>query len=218
MLLDKIDQATQIIIEAKESTDIASQNTKLDSLIQELTQIYTIQNQLIEKKRSLINHKMKDVTKLNVYLYKKQIIELEKRLKDEIPPPHEFKSTRIELQNVSKELDTAWQEYVRFDTASVNTSLKIIKGIANEKDKITKIVYGLATIGKANFEGEESFRKLNVLIDEGKNIIEALGLNTEIQQFLKKALKGTATIRDLKPEIIEWIQEHELEDSVKIGF
>lgn len=218
MLLDKIDQVTEIIITAKESTDLSSKNVRMDTLIKELKGIHKVQKSLIGKKVSLTTHQIKDDTQTNTANHKKSLQELKKRLKDEIPVAQELKGMKHELDQIDKQLDTIWQSYVRTDVRRIESSLRIVQGISTEKERIDKILDGLNVLGRIKFEGERSFDKLNNLVNEGNSIIGDLGLTPSAELFLEKMVKRQATIRDLTPDILDWIKEHDLEDSVKIGF
>ena len=55
---------------------------------------------------------------------------------------------------------------------------------------------------------------MNKGISEAKHIISVIDLTDQIQQFLRAISENQATLLDLTPNVLEWIKEKKLEDSI----
>ena len=55
-------------------------------------------------------------------------------------------------------------------------------------------------------------------IDEASSMIKELKVSSNIQNFLKKASIGEASIIDLDDEILIWLKDNKFENKVKLSF
>lgn len=55
-------------------------------------------------------------------------------------------------------------------------------------------------------------------LKSGTEMLDTLELTNEIKVFITKITKKVATVNDLNPNIIEWINKHNLGNKIKLGF
>lgn len=77
-------------------------------------------------------------------------------------------------------------------------------------DNITKTVAGDPSI--------KTVKSLVADVAEAKQITEEFSLNPKIELFLKKVSSQGATVSDLNPEVLAWLQEKKLTSKLKIRF
>lgn len=69
--------------------------------------------------------------------------------------------------------------------------------------------------------GDPSIKAINSLVSdvaEANRVAEQFSLNPEIERFLKKVSSQGATVSDLTPEVMTWLQEKKLMSRLKIRF
>ena len=57
-------------------------------------------------------------------------------------------------------------------------------------------------------------------IKKGQDIINKLDFNSKpsIKLFIDKVRAGNATLKDLNPEVLQWLEDHKLMFKIKLGF
>ena len=95
--------------------------------------------------------------------------------------------------------------------------LSMIGGLSNDPkrakelaDNITKTVAGDPSI--------KAVKSLVSDVAEAKQITDEFSLNPEIENFLKKVSSQRATVFDLSPNILTWLNEKNLTSKLKIRF
>lgn len=77
-------------------------------------------------------------------------------------------------------------------------------------DNIGKLVAGDPTIG--------GVKSLVFDVAEAKKIVEAFSLSPEIERFLKKVSAQQATVVDVTPNVLAWLQDKGLAHKLKVRF
>ena len=77
-------------------------------------------------------------------------------------------------------------------------------------DNIGKLVSSDPTI--------KGIKQLVSDVTEAKKIVEAFSLNPEIERFLQKVSAKKATIVDLSPNVLTWLEEKNLTNKLHIRF
>lgn len=219
MLFDKMEQAEAVINEAMKSVDIADTNSKIISLMNELNEVVALQSEVAIKQRSLKTKNLSSNLELKLNNYLGIIKEIQAQLNDEnIPTKNIIFDIKKDLRESNSKMDLIWQQYVNNSTRELYSSLEVTRNISSEKQKIDYTLRNINVLKTSKFMGDQSFMKIDSLIEEGSQAIQGLGLTKNVEDFLRKTMTGRATILDLSDEILAWIKKNHFEQLIKIGF
>lgn len=111
----------------------------------------------------------------------------------------------------------AWKDAARKYAEGTAGYLLMIAGLSSDSKKALDLA---GSISKAA-DGGPSIKAIDKLIanvQEAKRIIDAFALNPEIETFLKKVSSQQATVFDLTPNILSWLNEKNLTNKLKLRF
>ena len=124
---------------------------------------------------------------------------------------------KAKSDSIARELQARWKEAAAQYSDGTKGYLSMVGGLSDDPkrarelaDNITKTVEGALSI--------IAIDKLVAYVAEAKKITEAFSLNPEIEGFLKRVSSQQATVRDLTPNIINWLSEKNLTQKLKIRF
>ena len=219
MLFDKMEQAEEVIGEAMKCVDLTGANNKIVSLMNELAELYDLENSVIDKERSLRTKRLDSGNQFNLRAYSMLMSDIGTKVKNEdVPPKNVVFEMKKDLKEASKKIDLVWQQYVSNAVKELYSSLEVTRNISCEKQKIDYILREINELKGSTFEREKSFQKIDGLVSQGSQVVEGLGLTKEVESFLRKTMTGQATIADLSDEILGWIKKNQFEQVIKIGF
>lgn len=117
----------------------------------------------------------------------------------------------------TQDLKNTWKDSAGKYAEGTKGYLSMIGGLTDDPkharelaDSIAETVNGTLTV--------PNIKKLVREVAEAKKIADAFSLNPEIEAFLKKVSFQQATIVDLTPNILAWLQEKQLTKKLKIRF
>ena len=157
---------------------------------------------------------LKDIDEL-IKTNKKIIFELEN---DSIPDKYDLFTLEDKINNYKKQLKRLWEEYVNEKTSEIINTLKNIKMLFSNPREIKKLIKKTDELKNKWPLKETDLNKLEEISKEGNKIINSLNVNNEIQNFLNLVSNGDAQISDLSPQIIEWLENNNFDDKLKITF
>ena len=118
---------------------------------------------------------------------------------------------------VSAQIKIIWRDASLKYSEGSKGYLSMIGGLSNDPkrakelaDNITKTVAGDPSI--------KAVKSLVSDVAEAKQITDEFSLNPEIENFLKKVSSQRATVFDLSPNILTWLNEKNLTSKLKIRF
>ena len=139
-------------------------------------------------------------------------------IKSGVFPENRSKSLQIGTKNAKEVFTADWEEFCSKLTDKRISTLTTVKSIT---PNIEKTGYAIAKIKNGaviNYENTDNVRLFALGIKEADQILEALGLNDEIMEFLGKVAENRATITDLSVNLIDWIKKESLTGKFKISF
>ncbi|MBE6023506.1 MAG: hypothetical protein E7231_09765 [Cellulosilyticum sp.] len=221
MLFGKMNQVEELINEGVECTQLKSRNDKILQLHSKLKQIDALEKDIQGKMSSLENHGIQVELEININRYMAILSEIERQFSVEtydIPDASPLRDIERGLSTQVKAMDEKWKNHVTQYSSNLISSLKTVQKISSDTMKISKVTLDLEKLKKASFEGQKSFEQLKLLMNEGQDIISRVGLNDEINGFLKKVANSTASMEDISLEVLEWIKKHEVASKIKLSF
>lgn len=117
-------------------------------------------------------------------------------------------------------LTNAWKETADEKSSSVIESLASLKGLLGDKREVDELLTSL-TNAKANMP--TSTRALEIFsanVEKGRKIVDGLDFtsNPQIKLFIEKVGRQRATVGDLTPPVLDWLQKNNLLDKIMLKF
>jgi hypothetical protein len=218
MLLMKIDNTVDIITQSLDLAEIKNKNVKIKSLSKSLSEIYQLQKEIINLEKEFLERAIHVDGKLKVKSYKIKIKQISDLIDSGIIPfDRELNELKSDLMNYKNQFTECWKAMVNENIKPVINLLTIVKSLVKNDNQPTYIINKfnqLVTVQPSN----KHFSELDNLIKEGKGILTGLHLNDSIIGFLEKVYRNQATVADLNNEVLSWLKENDLRDSVKLSF
>lgn len=114
-------------------------------------------------------------------------------------------------QNVKKE----WTKQYSILTNATISTLQVISEI--DPDRVSKCLEGIAK-GSSWTTDIGDFKTMANSLTEAKTLIDGLGLDQQIIEFLQKMNNGKATVMDLDDNVLRWLKVESLDKRVKLSF
>lgn len=122
------------------------------------------------------------------------------------------------IKNKHEKLKTQWEEYVKSDTTQLMGTLSVIKNIYHDKNKIEEIIKYFNSIKNNIPTAQSKLTKYDECKINSNNIISNLQVDNDVQAFLESVASGRATIKQLTPEVIKWLQKNNFDNLIKLTF
>lgn len=118
---------------------------------------------------------------------------------------------------VAEQIQLVWKDASVKYADGPKGYLSMIGSLTDDPQRAKELADNISTMTS----GPLSIDALNGLVAdvaEAKRITQAFSLNQEIEEFLKKVSLQQATIADLTPNILSWLQEKKLTGKLKVKF
>lgn len=218
MLLNKLKETNKLILARQDANLIKIELDKYNKIVDKLKNI----------KKSIINYSISLITlnKINGNEFKydnlNRIINEINNYEKDVENGYLDSDRIYKIDKLAKDLEeylkSNWRDYYLRSTGPLRNTVNSLTNISNDLIKIN-IVTNALNPNKLYWPVDDKVEEIiNSNIIEGNNIINTLGVNKEIEDFLRKISENKATIFDLKPEILEWIKSKNLEDKIALTF
>ena len=117
-----------------------------------------------------------------------------------------------------KNVDITWKEAANNLSDGVENSLTSLKGLLQNEQEAEGL---LEALKKAKVSLPGSAKVIDTFLDNvkrGKELIDGLHLDEEVEMFIAKARTKQATVADLSPHIMDWLKENHLTGQIKVRF
>ena len=120
-------------------------------------------------------------------------------------------------KQLQRDLTATWKECATRYADSVTGYLGIVQGLTDRpkevaylRDQIIKLASSDPTV--------IATKKLAADVAQANGIISHFSLKPEIEVFLKKVSSKTATVKDVTPEVLSWLESQKLVDKLRVSF
>lgn len=120
-----------------------------------------------------------------------------------------------DFEAIQKSIKGEWGKYFRTLTSSTTNTLNVIKGI--DPTKIGQCLSDIDTAKDWPYDMAVFITLCNAL-DDANALISDLNMDSNIECFLEKMVKGNASIADLDNKVMAWIQSEGLAGKIKLSF
>lgn len=131
-------------------------------------------------------------------------------------------STVAALKNAielcSKSVEIVWQSSAEEYAGGIETSLSSLRSLLSDIDTADKL---LQEIQKAKLSMPGSAKAIDAFknnVNKGKAMVDELHLDSEAEKFIQKVRMKQATVADLTPHIMDWLNVNHLTGQIKVRF
>ncbi|ULT59600.1 hypothetical protein L1999_14200 [Neobacillus drentensis] len=218
MLLKKIDNTVDIITRSLDLAEMKNNNNKVKNLSKFFSEINQLQKDISSLQKEFSKRGLIVSIDLNIKLFNIKIKNLTDLIDHgTIPTEREFIDIKNSLVNSKYKFTENWKEMVRERIKPVINLLTIVKDLFWNDNQAIFIIKKLNNLYSVQ-PSTKSFDELEDLISQGTGIITNLHLNDTIIEFLQKVFDNKATVSDLSPQVLVWLEENDLKDSLKLSF
>ena len=115
------------------------------------------------------------------------------------------------------QIKMVWRDAAQKYSDGPKGYLSMIGGLSNNPKRAKELAENISK----TVSGDPSIKAVNSLVSdvaEANQVTEQFSLNSKIELFLKKVSSQGATVSDLTPEVLAWLQEKKLMSKLKIRF
>lgn len=113
-----------------------------------------------------------------------------------------------------------WNEVADNESASVVQALNSLASLLSDKATAENVTRKLKEARLRLPLSDGALDAFIANIKKGQDIINKLDFNSKpsIKLFIDKVRAGNATLKDLNPEVLQWLEDHKLMFKIKLGF
>lgn len=114
--------------------------------------------------------------------------------------------------------ESAWKEEADHQCSTVIDSLTSLKNLLPDKQEADDL---LEALNNAKIKMPTSSKGIDDFLNKvnrGKEIVDGLHLDSEVEKFISKVKLQRATVSDLTPHILDWLKENDLMNTMKVRF
>lgn len=176
-----------------------------------------------EKKRldNLIEIKYvlgKEIENIALNIVSKNLREIKNSIINDNINEREGAFLRSALDSVESQLKSEWKKHYEYKTRGIIQTLTNIKPFFNDEREIEMIINNLKGFESKWPINRQSYDRFEELINIAKNKINELELTDDIRRFISRITSNNATIEDLTPNILKWINDNKYENKIKLRF
>ncbi|HEO8419780.1 TPA: hypothetical protein VBX77_001752 [Yersinia enterocolitica] len=218
MLLTKIDNTVDVITHSLDLAEKKNNHNKVKNLSKFLLEIYQLQKDLSSLQKEFSKRDITVSIDVNVKFFSIKMKQLSDLIdQGTIPTEREYMDIKSKLVNSKKKFTECWMELVKERIKPVIELLTIVKNLLGNDNQPTFIINKLNNLVLVQ-PSTKSFVELENLISQGTGILSNLHLNDTIIGFLQKVFDNKATVSDLSPQVLLWLQENDLNKALKLRF
>jgi len=117
-------------------------------------------------------------------------------------------------------LENAWKGIADEKCGSIVESLATLKGLLGNKKEVEEILIFLTSARKNMPTSSRSLSVFANYVEKGKRIVDELDFMSDLQikAFIDKVRQQKATVADLTPPVLAWLNKNHLTDKIMLRF
>ncbi len=143
------------------------------------------------------------------------LTELKAVIRTGIAEKDAINQAEADFKNIQQIIKKEWSKNYSILTNATISTLQVISGI--ESERVSKCLEGIAK-GAVWTTSIVDFKTMDQSLSDAKTLINGLGLDQQIIEFLQKMNNGKATVMDLDDNVLRWLKEESLDKRVKLSF
>lgn len=218
MILDTLKSANSIILDSVNATNdkqaaekFKSQVSSLNTYTIQLEQLLNLHDALKEREYNIY---VTDIIKESL---QEAVNNCGQKTNDHTLDASTVQTLKNAIELYRALLEAEWKNGAEKKSRSVIDSLSSLRGLLSDKQEADDILSKLDKLKAVlpSLKGIDEFLEQTV---RGKEITDNLHVSPEAERFISKVKMQRATVGDLTPEIIAWLNDNGLLDVMKIRF
>ncbi len=117
-------------------------------------------------------------------------------------------------------IGNAWKGIADEQCGSVIESLASLRGLLSNKKEVDELLTYLTDVRSNMPTSSRALDVFAVNVERGKKIVDGLDFtsNSQIKIFIDKVRQQKATVGDLTPPVLEWLNKNHLADKILLRF
>lgn len=127
-------------------------------------------------------------------------------------------SLKSSIELCKKSVEISWVKAASGIANDVESSLKTLKNLLPNKQKAEAVLENLSKSKNTLPGSSKVIEAFFDSVNQGKELIDGLHLDNEIEKFINKVRTQQATVADLTPHILEWLKDNNLTGKIRVIF
>ena len=215
-LMENCDHAEQLADRKKAEANVEEQKQLENDFINQfnlfmnnIELLYAMNNMIEIKLDDKVIKELEDMAEQGKRVYEEGFIGGESQVTVKI------KKMNYEISMLGKK----WRSNYKNSTLINNLvqMLQLIEPTQESKQRVKNLVKNLRTIDELTSNATiTQVSNASDAYNEAEKLIQQMDLDENIKSFLKKVSEKIATLSDINPEVMEWLQKYNLKDKMKI--
>ena len=120
-------------------------------------------------------------------------------------------------KQLQRDLTTTWKECATRYADSVTGYLGIVQGLTDSPKEVADLRDQIIKLASSDPTATDT-KRLAADVARANGIISQFSLKPEIEVFLKKVSSKTATVKDVTPEVLSWLESQKLVNKLRVSF
>ena len=217
MLLDKVTSTRKLIEQVKIDEDRLSKYEDYRDFYQKLVDQSSVYNEFINAIKSLVATYPEEFMKPDMSKVMDKINELLETFEND-PKQNKINSLTKEIGNFNTEWHEKWTKFASSKSQDVIRGLSSIKQVAGSDTDINDIIHWLEVLTSKWPISESNLQQFTKYLIQAREKLTNINASPEVQKFLDSVANNKATISDVTPEIIRWLNENNFSSNLKITY
>ncbi|WP_312474702.1 hypothetical protein [Neobacillus sp.] len=217
MLLDKVRSTRELIVQVKLVDERVNRLLDYQDFYQKLAEQTSVYIEFINSINSLVATHPDYFIKPDMSSVIEKINDLLETFENN---PKQVKVNYLtrEINKFNLEWQEKWTKFASSKSQDVIRGLNSIKKVAGSDDNINYIIRGLESLSEKWPISESNLRQFTKYLINAKEKLTNLNTTTDVQKFLDLVANNKATIMDVTPEVIQWLNENNFSSNLKISY
>ncbi|MGE7588531.1 MULTISPECIES: hypothetical protein [Peribacillus] len=217
MLLDKVISTRKLIEQVKIEEDRLSKYEDYREFSQKLVDQSSAYYEFINAIKSLEATYPEEFMKPDMSKVIEKINELLETFEND-PKQNKINYLTKEIDNFNTEWHEKWTKFASSKSQDVIRGLSSIKQVAGLDTDINDIIHWLEVLTNKWPISERNLQQFTRYLIRAREKLTNINASPEVQKFLDSVANNKATINDVTPEIIRWLNENNFSSNLKITY
>lgn len=120
-------------------------------------------------------------------------------------------------KQLQRDLTAAWKVCATHFADSVTGYLGIVQGLTDKPKEVADLREQIIKLASSD-PTVMATKRFAANVAQANGIISQFSLKPELEVFLKKVSSKTATVKDVTPEVLSWLESQKLIDKLRVSF
>ena len=215
MIFDELVNTTHSLIDLKKKTDMKNNKALQDNVDARYRVLLSQTDSFVSTIEYLYSDVSEDKNADILSATSELLDSLEKAIESGLANPEDVSKAEDSYKTLQANMKKEWTKQYASVTGATISTLEAIKGIDSEN--VSSCIQDIS-VAETWEVGVDRLKTMMKGIKSADQLIQKLGLDEEIIQFLQNTNVGKATLQDLNDKVLNWIRNEKLENKIRISF